>query len=98
MTSKDQLSVVTYDDHVCLDFGLLKMDASNKKLAYSKIKAISAGSNTNLCDGLMKGLCLMVDRTIKNEVASVLLFTDGFANRGISHLHVFFIRTKYIRT
>lgn len=82
MTAKDQLAVVTFDDFVYVDFDLRKMDASNKKFACSKIKAISDGTNTNLSSGLIKGLSLMVDRTTKNEVASVLLFTDGIANRG----------------
>ena len=38
---------------------------------------------TNLSGGLMKGLCQMLNRKEKNDVASVLLFTDGLANQGM---------------
>jgi len=81
----DRLSIVTYDASVYLDFGLLSMTKENKDFALNKIKAISSGSTTNLCGGLMKGLCQMIDRQNPNEVASVLLFTDGLANNGITN-------------
>ena len=63
----------------------MKMNQCNKENAIQVIKAISAGSMTNLCGGLMKGLCQVInhDAVEKNQVASVLLFTDGLANEGI---------------
>lgn len=84
MTDKDRLSVVTYDANVYVDFALRNMSSENKDFASKQIKAISEGSTTNLCGGLMKGLCQMINRKEKNEVASVLLFTDGLANNGMS--------------
>ena len=83
--AKDRLSVVTYDTNVYLDFGLKNMNKDNKYDALQKIQNISDGSDTNLCEGLMKGLCQIIDRPAekKNEVAYVLLFTDGLANEGI---------------
>lgn len=82
MTDRDRLSIITYDANVYLDFSLLNMTKENKDIASGKIQAIRDGSTTNLCGGLMKGLCQMIDRKEKNEVASVLLFTDGLANNG----------------
>jgi len=84
LKSNDRLSVVTYDTQVNLDFGLRNMDKEGKDFALEKIKSIQSGSMTNLSGGLMKGLCQMIDRKEKNEVASVLLFTDGLANHGIT--------------
>ena len=80
----DHLALVTYDTDVYVDFGLMKMTSQNKESALRKIKAITDGSSTNLCGGLMKGLVQIIDRPVetKNEVASVLLFTDGLANEG----------------
>jgi Mg-chelatase subunit ChlD len=79
---KDRLSVITYDTRVTVDFDLLSMNKDNKKIAESKIESIVSGSSTNLCGGLLHGLCTILDRETKNDVASVLLFTDGLANHG----------------
>lgn len=77
------MSVVTYDSYVYLDFGLMKMTKDNKATCQAKIKSITDGSSTNLSGGLLKGLEQVSSRTgDKNEVASVLLFTDGLANYG----------------
>ncbi|XP_057306276.1 uncharacterized protein LOC130644615 isoform X1 [Hydractinia symbiolongicarpus] len=86
LNERDRFSVVTYDTNVYIDFGLRVMTADNKKDALHKIKNIQSGSCTNLCGGLLKGLCQIIDRPSdqKNEVASVLLFTDGLANSGIT--------------
>jgi len=86
LNDKDRLSLVTYDTNVYLDFGLKKMNKDNKEDALRIIKNISDGSCTNLCGGLLKGLEEVMNRKSddKNEVASVLLFTDGLANSGIT--------------
>ena len=81
--SDDRLSIVTYDTNVTLDFELKKMTKDNKTSCLEKIKNISSGSSTNLSGGLLKGLEQMAERKKdKNELASVLLFTDGLANHG----------------
>lgn len=85
LNEKDRLAVVSYDDKVCVEFGLCNMTKQNKDFASSKINGIKQRGMTNLCGGLLKGMCQMIDRTICNEVASVLLFTDGLANTGISN-------------
>ena len=84
VNSKDRLSLVTYDTNVYLNFQLKTMNKENKEAALQSIKALQTGSSTNLCGGLMKGLVQIVNRGAgeKNEVASVLLFTDGLANHG----------------
>ena len=74
-----------------LDFALRNMDREGKGFALEKIKSIQSGSMTNLSGGLMKGLCQMIDRKEKNEVASVLLFTDGLANHGMCNFLPFLI-------
>ena len=60
------------------------MDKDGKDFAAKKVEAIRDGSTTNLSGGLLKGLCQMIERKEKNEVASVLLFTDGLANAGMN--------------
>ena len=58
---------------------------------------IRDGSSTNLCGGLMKGLVQVIDRLpeTKNDVASVLLFTDGLANQG-THTILFCSRLRVL--
>lgn len=85
LNENDRLSVVSYDTNVNLEFALKNLDDKGKEMALSKIEDINSGSMTNLSGGLMKGLCQMIDRKEKNEVASVLLFTDGLANHGITN-------------
>lgn len=88
LTDKDRLALVTYDTNVYVDFGLMNMTKDNKKAASSKIQNIRDGSSTNLCGGLLRGLCEIINRPEgnRNDVASVLLFTDGLANQGIQNV------------
>lgn len=57
MKDTDRLSVVTYDSNVKVDFPLTVMTAENKERTKVMVKAIRDGSSTNLCGGLLKGLC-----------------------------------------
>merc|ERR1712013_818779 len=88
LTDKDRLALITYDTQVYADFGLMKMTKGNKQKASQKIQNISDGTCTNLCGGLLRGLCEIMNRPSggKNDVASVLLFTDGLANEGIQNV------------
>ena len=56
----DRLSVVTYDTNVKVDFPLTQMTSENKERTKVTVKAIRDGSSTNLCGGLLKGICQTV--------------------------------------
>ncbi|ELR19543.1 von Willebrand factor type A domain containing protein [Acanthamoeba castellanii str. Neff] len=83
LRSDDRLGVVTYDDVVTNHFPLRPMTAEGKA-AIAAVKSIVGAGSTNLCGGLVEGVDQMRrrDGEKKNEVASVLLFTDGQANVG----------------
>ena len=93
MGEDDRLSLVTYDTDVYEDCSLIKMNVINKQIISKKINDIIVGNCTNLCGGLIRGLCQIVNRSSqsKNNVASVLLFTDGMANRGMILVYIFFL-------
>jgi len=56
-----------------------------KKIALDAIKRMTVAGNTFLSGGLLEAVRIIRSRTAPfNEVASVLLFTDGHANKGIS--------------
>lgn len=61
---------------------------AGKNIAQRKLKAIEATSSTNLSGGLLEGVSQMRARQnlgqSKNDVASVMLFTDGQANVGLT--------------
>ncbi len=80
----DRISIVTFDTDVKVDLGLIELTNNNKNMIRTVIKSIQAGSSTNLSGGLFKGLETLSERSLKNEVASVLLFTDGLANYGLT--------------
>jgi len=83
LQSKDKLAVVTYDDKVATPLGLTAMTGDGKSIANNKVKTIVAGNCTDLCSGLIAGIQVFEERTMRNEVSSLLLFTDGLANSGI---------------
>lgn len=85
LRAADRLAVVLYDSSVSTLFGLTQMDSKGKDTAIAKVEKIVDGSSTDLCSGLMQGVHLMNKRGNKaNLIGSVLLFTDGLANEGIS--------------
>ena len=57
LNENDRLSLITYDSDVYVDFHLMKMTKENKMYALRKIHKIKDGSSTNLCGGLLRGLC-----------------------------------------
>eukprot|EP00732_Lithocolla_globosa_P004086 Lithocolla_globosa_v1_NODE_3572_length_1634_cov_15.932869.p1 type:complete len:453 gc:universal NODE_3572_length_1634_cov_15.932869:1362-4(-) len=84
LDSNDQLGIVCYDTHVVTTCSLQKMDADAKQKTKKKVDDIKAGSCTNLSGGLLRGLDLAGGENRVNEICSVLLFTDGLANKGIT--------------
>eukprot|EP00301_Raphidiophrys_heterophryoidea_P019621 c4517_g1_i1.p1 GENE.c4517_g1_i1~~c4517_g1_i1.p1 ORF type:complete len:475 (+),score=184.24 c4517_g1_i1:57-1427(+) len=80
----DRLALVSYDDNVETPLELTKMDENGKSKARDALKNITDRGCTNLSGGLMQGLEVLANRQTKNEVSSVLLMTDGLANRGVT--------------
>eukprot|EP00026_Physarum_polycephalum_P006277 Phypoly_transcript_06319.p1 GENE.Phypoly_transcript_06319~~Phypoly_transcript_06319.p1 ORF type:complete len:536 (+),score=103.31 Phypoly_transcript_06319:136-1743(+) len=80
----DQLCLIAYDTNVSVKLPLTYMTAIGKKLATETLATIKVDSSTNLSGGLLKGIEELMHRTHKNEVASIMLFTDGQANVGLT--------------
>jgi len=81
----DRLSLVAYDDRVERTLELTAMDTKGKEAALAALATIRDRGCTNLSGGLLEGLSVLEERVgPKNEVSSVLLLTDGLANRGIT--------------
>ena len=87
LKSCDRLSLVLYDTEVSLEFPLMPMTKENKEFTKFKVEKIRQRGSTNLCGGLLKGMeqIILRDSEWKAEIASVLLFTDGLTNCGITN-------------
>ena len=85
LQSRDRFAIVAYDERVEEVVPLSHVEAANHLTSRAKIDQIQAGSSTNLSGGLIKGMNIMNERELKKaDVASILLFTDGMANSGIT--------------
>jgi Mg-chelatase subunit ChlD len=82
----DRLSLVTFGDDASLVFSLTNMNEEGKNKALTDIKALRADGWTHLSGGIFLGLEQLAARpeSEANAVSSILVFTDGEANRGIS--------------
>eukprot|EP00029_Vermamoeba_vermiformis_P002675 TRINITY_DN1304_c0_g1_i1.p1 TRINITY_DN1304_c0_g1~~TRINITY_DN1304_c0_g1_i1.p1 ORF type:complete len:554 (+),score=136.71 TRINITY_DN1304_c0_g1_i1:55-1662(+) len=86
LKTEDKLGIVLFDSSIDVLLPLTKMDAGGKDRASQLIKTIKERGSTDLSGGLLKGLDLLRTRAQAdtNEVASVLVFTDGLANHGFT--------------
>jgi Mg-chelatase subunit ChlD len=81
---EDRVALVAFDSDVDSVFGFLNMDEKGKDNATKSINCLKPGSATNLSGGLFKGYELVKERENPSEICSILLFTDGLANNGIT--------------
>eukprot|EP01137_Pigoraptor_chileana_P000309 Opistho-2@36279 len=84
LTVRDRLAIVSYDDTIRIESPLTVMDYDGKESLLASVRGLHPGGSTNLSGGFLQGLRLMRDRTEAREVSSVLLFTDGLANAGLT--------------
>jgi len=63
---------------------LMKMSSQGKTTAKTSLSKITARGGTNLSGGLLRAFDIIDERGVdKNDVAAILLMTDGLANEGI---------------
>merc|ERR1712137_35904 len=86
----DSLSLVSFDTDVHVNFSHRMMNASNKSLVQESISKMRASGCTNLSGGLLAGFDQISGRLKANQdqeanrMQTVMLFTDGIANEGIT--------------
>ena len=88
----DTISLVTFETSVEIPFPSLQMTLENKQVAISAIRQLKSKDSTNLSGGLLTGIeqvnKLQRDSLEKGadekRIQSILLFTDGYANVGIT--------------
>jgi len=80
MGPHDHVSVVTFDDAVCTEFGPA---AGNDPDAVEAVRRIHEGGSTNLSGGWLQGRTHVSERLVTGTNRVVLL-TDGLANQGVT--------------
>jgi Mg-chelatase subunit ChlD len=84
LKEQDRLGIIFYDESVEIVAPLWEMTAEGKHRVTMAIDALALGGQTNTSAALMQALDIIRKRPASNNVVSVLLFTDGKANIGIT--------------
>merc|ERR1719499_67354 len=82
LESGDRFGIVGYSNGSREVLPLTTMDDAGRKKAEQLASGLRAQGGTALCQGLVDGVNMMRRRTTKNEIASVMILTDGQANQG----------------
>jgi len=86
LSAKDSLGIVKFGSEVDRVLSLTKMDNRGKQKARNVLSMIRESGSTNLSGGLIEGLKMIQKSIEKSDVPqrhTLMLFTDGAANRGI---------------
>ena len=78
----DRAALVIYDDKV--DVLLPSLRVGDGRALHRNLATIDSRGTTNLHGGWLKGAELLADTLAENQLARVILLSDGLANRGIT--------------
>lgn len=79
----DRLTVIKFSDSAQRLFPLRQVTEEAQAKIIDEVKALKAGGNTNIADGLKTALQVLDDRRFKEgRVGAVMLMSDGAENRG----------------
>lgn len=81
MNAQDRVALVTFDSTVRTVMQFCNLDETNKQRALDIVGNLRPGTSTDLCGGVCQGVEQLLNSRM-NDVASILLFTDGQANVG----------------
>jgi len=84
LKSEDRIAIVIFGSKSNVVLDLIPMDDSGKEKANLTISKIHTQGSTNLSAGVFDAIDLLNNRKNPNDVSSILLFTDGEANLGIT--------------
>ncbi|XP_051119830.1 E3 ubiquitin-protein ligase WAV3-like [Andrographis paniculata] len=77
LEDEDRLSIIVFATKARCLFPFQKMCENGRKFALQEIDSFVAKGATNMAEALEKGFDVILDRTIENSIASVVLFSDG---------------------
>ena len=85
LTDTDYASVIVYSSTATVISGIVLLSDTNKELLISKIRALRTTGQTNIWDGLYKGMETLRLSTIPNTIQTLMLLTDGQSNINPPH-------------
>jgi Ca-activated chloride channel family protein len=84
LDSRDQFSIVSYDDQIDVVVESTTASAEAKHNALAQLAAIDARGSTNLAEGWLRGCEQVARHASADQIDRCLLLTDGLANVGIT--------------
>lgn len=85
LTDQDRIALITFNTEVSVDAKFTSMSDFGKKEVRRCIEVIHAGSSTDLWGGIEKAFELLKHQTESPKFSSILLFTDGLTNCGVTN-------------
>tara|TARA_B110000208_G_C11790514_1_gene437316 strand:+ start:1415 stop:3295 length:1881 start_codon:yes stop_codon:yes gene_type:complete len=80
LSKEDRLSIITYSTSAVVKCELLQTTIENKTLLTDIIKSLRTDGQTNIWDGLYKGMEMLRLKNESSRNSSILLLTDGQPN------------------
>ncbi len=80
----DRIALISYDDGVTVNSGLVQVNESERERLVSLVNGISPGGGTNLGSGLQTGIRILRNSRNIGNTGKILLISDGLANQGIT--------------
>lgn len=77
---KDRLGIVTYGTEAVVVQELIPMNKRNKKDTVSRIEKLVTDGYTNMWHGIKEGIQLFKDAPRSNNIAAMMVLTDGMPN------------------
>jgi Ca-activated chloride channel family protein len=85
LESHHRFSLIMFNHQVTqITNGLIPMTPENKSSVLSKLQTIEATGSTNIGDALITALDVLNTRQDTSILSSVMLFSDGLSNAGLS--------------
>lgn len=73
----DRLSVIAFSSTARRLFPLRRMTETGRHEALQAINSLIANGGTNIAEGLKKGAKVLLERSLKNPIGSIILLSDG---------------------
>eukprot|EP01112_Ceratiomyxa_fruticulosa_P004438 TRINITY_DN1498_c0_g9_i1.p1 TRINITY_DN1498_c0_g9~~TRINITY_DN1498_c0_g9_i1.p1 ORF type:complete len:414 (-),score=76.98 TRINITY_DN1498_c0_g9_i1:192-1433(-) len=87
LKKEDRLSLISFNGEGTLHSSLTELTPTGKEVVDKLIDSLETGFGTDISKGLILALGQVTDRAhsrVKNDVVSILLFTDGECTHGIT--------------
>lgn len=84
LSSNQTISLIAFNHEVRTLTNLLPCTPANKLHVIDLVKTLQATGSTNISEALFTGTAILARRSSPDRISSLMLFTDGLSNQGLS--------------